>query len=158
LIYIDISIDRFTRPSNIYKYHFPKSTRNIYHFSVLFQISLLHIPISIVSLSLSLPLSNNLLKASPVSVTIPWSIRLPRVTSRKTEQKGETGKGVNRSSSFRAARLAKRDVPGFVPFRISKTIRHPQGAVAATRPKRVDGGFTVQLPPRGSGWILGGLQ
>lgn len=76
------------------------------------------------------------MKASPVSVTIPWSIHLPRVTSRKTEQREEgrrTGKGVNRSSSFRAARLAKRDVAGFVPFRISKTIRHPQGEPSPPR-------------------------
>lgn len=141
---------------NIYKCHI-FLTHLSYHFSIIFQIS--NTSYISFSLSLSYRLSNNLLKASPISVTIPCSIHLPRVTSRKNRAERRTGKGVNCSSSFRAARLVKRDVPGFVPFRISKTIRHPQGAVAATRPGRVDEGFTVQLPPSGeSGRILDRLQ
>jgi len=106
-----------------------------YRFFVSFQISTFFL------FSFSYHLSNNLLKASPVSVTIPQSIHLPRVTSRKTEQKWEWEKGWIARVRFALRAWRSATCRDFVPFRISKTIRHPEGAAAATRPGRVDGGL-----------------
>lgn len=58
-------------------------------------------------------------------------------------------------------RLAKRDVSGFVPFRISKTIRRRcHASMRAGRIDRARGGgergFSMQLPPPGG--ILGGRR
>lgn len=129
--------------------YFPKKKKPpIYRFSILLQISTSYFYL----FSPSYRLSNNLLKASPVSVTIPWSIHLPRVTSRKTEQKGgeENGKRgeslelVSRCALGEARRGGIRSVSN-----IKNNSPPAGGAVAATRPGRVDEALPCNFRRRG---------